>query len=184
MILAQALMAAWTCSEELDRPENKGLKDIVGKLKKAKAAIDAGGERAASHLSPGNLRAACLCGQAGRRAVQLVRAGPAAATLCDVSAVRRSEQARTVPPSSACTGLGWRQREETGGQRRRLRATAHGLAPTRYVYLHHACGRVHTKAQGGAQAARRSAGRTPWCWAPRWRPRSRSSPPRSRAPAT
>lgn len=31
------------CSEELDRPENASVKDIVGKLKKAKAAIDAGG---------------------------------------------------------------------------------------------------------------------------------------------
>ena len=32
-----------TCSEELNRPENASVKDIVGKLKKAKAAIDAGG---------------------------------------------------------------------------------------------------------------------------------------------
>ena len=31
------------CSEELNRPENASVKDIVGKLKKAKAAIDAGG---------------------------------------------------------------------------------------------------------------------------------------------
>ena len=31
------------CSDELNRPENASLKDIVGKLKKAKAAIDAGG---------------------------------------------------------------------------------------------------------------------------------------------
>ncbi len=31
------------CSEELDRPENASVKDVVGKLKKAKAAIDAGG---------------------------------------------------------------------------------------------------------------------------------------------
>ncbi len=52
-------MAAWTRSEELDRPENKGLKDIMGKLKKAKAAIDAGGEGLAL-LSPGPGWHACV----------------------------------------------------------------------------------------------------------------------------
>ncbi len=47
-----SMIAAWMRSEELDRPENKGLKDIMGKLKKAKAAIDAGGAGAALLLSP------------------------------------------------------------------------------------------------------------------------------------
>ena len=54
------------CSEELNRPENASLKDIVGKLKKAKAAIDAGGTPRAfrslmANLLPGTNAGPSIC---------------------------------------------------------------------------------------------------------------------------
>ena len=52
----------WTpCSEELDRPENRGLRDMVKKLQAAKAAIDATSARASKAACP-----PCAAPHAGR----------------------------------------------------------------------------------------------------------------------
>ena len=47
------------CSEELRRPENKGIKPYIDKLKQAKKAIDEGGE-AVGKLALGASGFACI----------------------------------------------------------------------------------------------------------------------------
>ena len=53
------------CSEELRRPENKGIKPYIDKLKQAKKAIDEGGA-AVGKLALGAL--GCSCIKSGRDA--------------------------------------------------------------------------------------------------------------------